>query len=477
MIARGQHHHKLGRSSSSFKERRQRAPGPPATQDEAALRIQALWRGRQARIDLNRQRGRRRELGYYTHTLGLTYISAVENRRTPVSARRAVYLLLEDPSSSQAAQFISLTILSTIVISIVAFVLETEPKLYHASPEAWLVLEVIITLIFTIVYCCRFLVCGEAEPPCSPIRFVLAPMNLCDLIAVLPFYVEVFLRSVGVYDTAALRAFRVVRLIRVVRIFKLGSYASGMHLMVEALRNSSQAIAVLIFLLFMGVIIFSSALYNLEILSCPVREEMSTADIAEYMDDCADGFNRLVSPKFGLCCNEDSAPRNFPSIIAACWWSVVTMTSVGYGEVYPKTAQGKLVGFAAMLVGMVLIALPVAIVGQKFQDIYESHDLEEAKIRASARMKVSGQVWSLVPDSDIISRLRGLRVKDPMLASSVADLTKYLEEAWEHREQLSRERRCQLEQQKDIHQKVEHLLSGMNDAAFVSPNSSVVRPG
>merc|ERR1740138_1348029 len=104
------------------------------------------------------------------------------------------------------------------------------------------------------------------------------------------------------------------------------------------------------------------------------------------------------------------------------------MTSVGYGEVYPKTGLGKGVGVVAMLVGMVLIALPVAIVGQKFQDVYESNDLEEAKFRAAARMHVSGEVWSLVPSSDIIRRLRKLKVRDPDLAASVQDLISGLEE-------------------------------------------------
>jgi len=289
-------------------------------------------------------------------------------------------------------------------------------------------------------------------------------MNIFDLAAVMPFYIELVLRSIGSAETPALRALRVVRLIRILRIFKLGRYASGMRLMGEALRNSSQAISVLVFLLLMGVVLFSSALFYVEKLSCPEKDKLN---LTKYELECADSFNRGWAPSYdgALCCTythtEDGAPSDFPSIIAASWWSVVTMTSVGYGEVYPRTALGKLVGTVAMLVGMVLIALPVAIVGQKFQDVYESHDLQESKERAAMRMTVYGQEWTLVPPSDICARLKKLRLKDPSLGKSVEMFSSYLEEVWEQREQLTRERKFEIDKQEEVHAKVGKLLASM----------------
>jgi len=256
-----------------------------------------------------------------------------------------------------------------------------------------------------------------------------------------------------------------VRLIRLVRIFKLGRYASGMRLIGEAIQNSSQAISVLVFLLCMGVVLFSSALFHVERLSCPMREELTSQELREYAQECAEDYNRGVSPKYGLCCTEDSAPNDFPSIIAASWWSMATMTSVGYGEVYPRTTLGKCVGFVAMLVGMVLIALPVAIVGQKFQDIYELHDLEEAKVRAGTRLQSDSKVWSVMPASDVLHRLRHLPVKDPVLAASVAALTLRLEDVWEQREQLGRNRQFELDKQAEFGTKAAKLLEGMRVSA------------
>jgi voltage-gated potassium channel Kch len=313
--------------------------------------------------------------------------------------------------------------------------------------------------MFTIEYCARLAVCQEGSM--THLRFIITPMNVFDLTAFLPFYLELVFRFAGAEDTPALRVFRLVRLVRVIRIFKLGRYATGMRLFGEALTGSTTAISVLVFLLGMGVVLFSSALFYLEKLSCPELAELTTFQVRIYHNECDDVFNRGVSPSQGLCCTEESSPRDFPSVVAAFWWSLVTMTSVGYGEVYPRTTFGKCVGFFAMLVGMVLIALPVAIVGQKFQDVYDNHDLEEAKRRAHVRMKVMGEVWSLEPQSNVCSRLNKMRIKDESLSEAVTALSSYFDQVWEQREQQMRERKYEIARQEEISHKVTKLLSNM----------------
>lgn len=444
--------------------------------EQAALRIQRCWRGRKARAQLHQRKRRAKPWGFFTHTLMLMHTDdrdIMEVLATGgVPRLKALHLLLEEPGSSQAAQVVSMFIIGAIILSIAGFVLETVPDVLERIPGVFSTLEVACTAIFTAEYLCRLVACGEAG--ISRLAFVCMPMNIFDLAAVLPFYIELLLRSIGSAETPALRALRVVRLIRILRIFKLGRYASGMRLMGEALRNSSQAISVLVFLLLMGVVLFSSALFYVEKLSCPDMDEVNQT---KYELECADSFNRGRAPSYdgALCCTythtEDGAPRDFPSIIAASWWSVVTMTSVGYGEVYPRTALGKLVGTVAMLVGMVLIALPVAIVGQKFQDVYESHDLQETKERAAMRMTVLGQEWTLVPPSDICTRLKQLRLKDPSLGKSVEMFSNYLEEVWEQREQLSRERKFEMDKQEDVHAKVGKLLASMESTLQLSADS------
>merc|ERR1712072_246219 len=108
-----------------------------------------------------------------------------------------------------------------------------------------------------------------------------------------------------------------------------------------------------------------------------MRANMSATELKEYEAECCCG--QRMSEKYGLCCDEHDSALDFPSIPHACWWSVVTMTTVGFGDVYPRTVQGRAVGVCAMLAGILIIALPVAIVGRKFQDVYEEYQSATAR--------------------------------------------------------------------------------------------------
>mmetsp|Transcript_109638 Transcript_109638/g.338441 ORF Transcript_109638/g.338441 Transcript_109638/m.338441 type:complete len:478 (+) Transcript_109638:78-1511(+) len=457
------------RGGISAEEQRQevvqdRSKRKELSEEKAAVKIQSIWRGHHERNYTERRRCRSKPWGYFTHTLVLTYVPPGRNSSIPgISSKRKIYLLLEEPSSSRAATLVSVVIVSTIVCSIGTFMLETLPELYSSATELWIMIEIICTLIFTAEFGFRLGVCDEGG--LSRLRFLTTPLNFFDMLAILPFYLDVVLKSLGITHTVILGLPALVRFIRLVRIFKLGRYASGMRLMGEAILHSTQAISVLVFLLCMGVVLFSSALFHVERLSCPMREELSDQDLREYAQECADDYNRGVSPKYGLCCTEESAPNNFPSIVAAAWWSMATMTTVGYGEIYPRTTLGKCVGFFAMLVGMVLIALPVAIVGQKFTDIYESHDHDEAKRhRTGARLVAENKVWSLVPSSEVLHSLRHLPIKDPSLAAAVGKLAHSLEEVWEEREQLGRHRRFTVDRHEAVCGKALRLLDGMRNS-------------
>lgn len=426
----------------------------------AAVTIQSGWRGMRCRQEVEQRRARYKPAGFYTHTLGLTYIS--DRRKKNVVGRRALFLMLEDPGSGPLAQALSLIIMGSIALSIVGFVLETVPRIYDSSPQAWFVLEVVCTMIFTAEFGGRFAVCDQAG--IARRDFLLNPANILDVLAILPFYIEVLLMSCGVSDGGSLRAVKAIRLVRVLRVLKMGRYASGLRLTAKALAASWNAISVLFFLLGMGVVVFSSALYYLEKLSCPAREDMSQEDLLAYASQCDDEYYHGVSPSYGLCCTEDGAPNDFPSIIAATWWSLVTMSSVGYGDIYPKTIQGKCVGAMAMLGGMVALTLPVAIVGQKFQDVYQAHTLHMARFQAVARMKVPGEQWSLVPDSGNCAKLRNLLFNDPALSNSVMLLASNLEEVWHYREMLMRERKLVFQEEDSAYEHLGSLVVGLHAA-------------
>jgi hypothetical protein len=440
----------------------------PEEVEQAARSIQNHWRLR-ARGDAF-ARGKTSSLQnafaypdtpFYTHTLGLTYAGAkkkTEEREKPLGEQ--LFLLLDDPDSSAAAGWLSLFIIAVTIISIFGFVLETVDEVYDLNPEFWMVLEVACTLVFTVEYAAHLATCQFAGV--STISFVLAPLSLCDLMAVAPFYVELILNSTGVANTTFLKAFKVVRLIRVMRVFKLGRYAAGIGMMGQALWNSSQAISILMFLMGVGVVLFSSTLFYMERLSCPSKGSLSGAEAVIYANECGRASNRGVSPTHGLCCTKDGAPNDFPSIVAACWWAVVTMTSVGYGEVYPRTVQGKLVGCMAMITGLLLIALPIAIIGEKFRTVYEINDKKEKEIRVRQRMGGGpNETWTLIPGSEVLERLKALEFKDSDADAAIRVMTDCFEEIWEKREALGRERKYALAQRGRLYKGFGKLITAI----------------
>lgn len=257
-----------------------------------------------------------------------------------------------------------------------------------------------------------------------------------------------------------------------------------MQVMAEALQNSFQALWVLIFFLAIGCILFSSLLYYLEKAKCPDVSTMSRKDLDEYADHCAGeyaSFYRGVSPKHGLCCDSDGKPEDFPSIISALWWSIVTMTTVGFGDKYPRTTFGKCVGFVAMLVGMILIAVPVAIVGNKFQEVYENAGDEEATQKSRKLMQLEHHQSTLVAEprwklmartktgehEDVIADPAELlanlapQIIDPNLAESVKTITATIHESWAKRGQMRRHRSDTLQKQADMADQFESLVNGI----------------
>ncbi|XP_056433589.1 potassium voltage-gated channel subfamily A member 6-like isoform X2 [Gadus chalcogrammus] len=185
-------------------------------------------------------------------------------------------------------------------------------------------------------------------------RFASAPsktlffkdvMNIIDFSAILPYFVTLCTELAKDNDATpagSLAIIRVIRLVRVFRIFKLSRHSKGLQILGQTLRASMRELGLLIFFLFIGVIIFSSAIYFAE------------ADYAE---------------------------TTFVSIPHAFWWAVVTMTTVGYGDMTPATMWGKLVGSMCAIAGVLTISLPVPVIVSNFSYFYhretESEDNTE----------------------------------------------------------------------------------------------------
>jgi len=152
----------------------------------------------------------------------------------------------------------------------------------------------------------------------------------------------------------------------------------GVTIMVDSVLNSLSPLSILLFFLGIGVVLTSSLMYYAEKTKCPdVRDMIAKGTFDSYAKECYEVDTGWTRTGDVFCCTAQGAALDFPSIRGSFWWSIVTMTTVGYGDHVPRTLPGQLVGCLAMLTGIVLISLPVAIVGSKFQLAYEA--LEEEK--------------------------------------------------------------------------------------------------
>lgn len=268
--------------------------------------------------------------------------------------QRKIWQVMELPHSSLPAQIVAIWSVVVILVSIVIFCIETLPQFRESRNDknsALYGLEIFCVAWFTFEYVVRLL----AAP--QKLRFLRSFLNIIDLVAILPYYVILGLSVSGGDEsgnTSYVAFFRILRLVRVFRIFKLSRHYRGLKILGMTLRASLRELLLLSFFLLMGVIIFSSGVYYAE-------------------------------------------SANFGSIPEAFWWSVVTMTTVGYGDKTPTTAWGKVIGSMCAVAGVLTLALPVPVIVSNFSYFYnldkekraETSDYESVPNTSQERMSES----------------------------------------------------------------------------------------
>ena len=229
-------------------------------------------------------------------------------------------------SDTTAGRAFDWTVLGLIVLSIVILSVDTLPELSPAVRRSLHLSETIITVLFTLEYILRV-----ATAP-RRLRYVLSFYGIVDLLAILPFY----LSAAGV----DLYILRIVRMFRVLRILKLLRYN-------EALKRFGKALAL-------------------------AKEEIAVYSLATGM--------MLYLAAAGIYYFEHEAqPEAFGSIFHCLWWAVVTLTTVGYGDVYPVTAGGKAFTFVVLMCGLGIVAVPAGLVSAALSQV--RRDEERARAR------------------------------------------------------------------------------------------------
>uniref|UniRef100_A0A7N8XXK2 Potassium voltage-gated channel, Shaw-related subfamily, member 4 n=1 Tax=Mastacembelus armatus TaxID=205130 RepID=A0A7N8XXK2_9TELE len=268
-----------------------------------------------------------------------------------------IWALFDDPYSSKAARVIAFASLFFILVSITTFCLETHDAFNEMRNRTELVYEgnvtrkveipemvtkPVLTLVegicviwFTFEFLVRIICCP------NKLVFIRNTLNIIDFVAILPFYLEMGLSSLSSKAANNLLGFlRVVRFVRILRIFKLTRHFVGLRVLGHTLKASVNEFLLLIIFLALGVLIFATMIYYAE-------------RIGASPDDPT-GFNHT----------------HFKNIPISFWWAVVTMTTLGYGDMYPQTWLGMMVGALCALAGVLTIAMPVPVIVNNFGMYY-----------------------------------------------------------------------------------------------------------
>ncbi len=214
-------------------------------------------------------------------------------------------------SDTPEGKFFDVSLFVAILISIVVVMLESIDRIHDNYGRSLLAIEWIVTFFFTVEYILR-LYCVK-----KPWRYALSFYGIIDFLAILPTYLAFFF--VGTHSLMVIRA---LRLLRVFRIFKLGSFMAQGSIIVESIRQSRDKIAVFLYFIIILVLIIGSTMYVVE----------------------------------------GSVNERFDSIPTSIYWAIVTITTVGYGDITPVTNLGKFLSAFVMILGYAVIALPTGIV-------------------------------------------------------------------------------------------------------------------
>ncbi|XP_028818869.1 potassium voltage-gated channel subfamily V member 2-like [Denticeps clupeoides] len=263
--------------------------------------------------------------------------------------RKFLWNLIENPYSSLAAKAFAVFSSLFVLISIVAMTLNTVKELQSAKVYGktyFECIEIVSILFFTFEYFLRLLT------TCNIKHFLKCGLNFVDLVAVMPYFIQLIFEAFADQEDLSVqddlktmarvskvsKVLKVVKLMRIFRILKLARHSTGMRAFGFTLRQCYQQVCCLFLFITMGIFTFSALMHSVE---------------------------------------RDVPGTPFSSIPDAWWWAAVSISTVGYGDVVPKSVLGRLVAFACISFGIILNGMPISILFNKFSDYYAKLKAQE----------------------------------------------------------------------------------------------------
>jgi voltage-gated potassium channel len=268
-----------------------------------------------------------------------------------------IYEILE---SSDSRNFYSLAddivITCLISIDVAAFIASTSPQLSHEHKVFLENIEIVSSLVFTIEYVLRLWVCTVdcrySHPLWGRLRYGLTPLSIIDLISIVPFYTLLLFPNLSFVN--------LIRVLRLLRLLKMSRYSESVRTLGAVLYAKKEELIATAFAVFILLIFASSIMY-----------------FVEY----------------------EAHPKAFGSILDSMWWGVVTLTTVGYGDIYPITPLGKLLGAILAFLGIGIFALPAGIIASGFSE--EVQRRKQERIGANLDQSANCQSVQMLGEGEI----------------------------------------------------------------------------
>lgn len=252
------------------------------------------------------------------------------------SLKSRVYNLIRDDDENDLLSNIFDGVIITLIIINVILVIAQTFSLPATVETVFYYIELVSVIIFSIEYFLRVWTSDMIRPEMRPFKarliYVFSFMAIIDILSILPFYLP-FLIPID------LRVLRILRVLRLFRVFKFNRYTTALSIIATVFKRKKSQLLSSIFVVLLLMIIAAVLMYNVE---------------------------------------SEAQPEEFSNAFSSLWWAVATLTTVGYGDIYPITVLGKLLSAIIALLGIGLVAVPTGIISAGFTELI-NEEKEEKK--------------------------------------------------------------------------------------------------
>lgn len=271
--------------------------------------------------------------------------------------RTIIHDILENSRTSNLYSLADdIIITGLILLNVAAFIASTSPSFFLEHKSILENIEIFSSLVFTIEYALRLWVCTVdrtySHPLLGRLKYALTPLSLIDLVSILPFYASLLFPQISFIN--------LISLLRLLRLLKMSRYSESLRTLGIVLHAKKEELLATAFAVFILLIFASSIMYFVE---------------------------------------SEANPKAFGSIPDAMWWGVVTLTTVGYGDIYPITPLGRFLGAILAFLGIGIFALPAGIIASGFSE--EVQRKKQEKMAANLQQSANYQSVPIQPEVEI----------------------------------------------------------------------------